>query len=49
MLRSFNTKAESLISECYNYSCINSDILNRQRIRLLEFIELTEKGPRTIM
>lgn len=34
-LRGYNSKAEELINECYNYSCINSDTLNRQRIRIL--------------
>lgn len=46
-LRAYNAKAEELINQSYNYACINSDALNRQRIRILEFMELIQNGPRT--
>jgi len=44
-LRAFYNRGEYLINESYKFVNINSDMIKRQRVRLEEFIKISERGP----
>jgi hypothetical protein len=44
-LRAYYNRGEYLVNESYKFVNVNSDMIKRQRVRLEEFINISERGP----